>query len=1327
MREAASCLHKLRWLAGRISTMMALMAALSLAASPQTTPAANLVAIYYDGPAQAIAEGFLDAYQIQNLLGHFGLTGEVMPIASYQSGQLSRYRASFFVGTATGTRFPEGFLDDVRSSPKPFCWLNRHIGSLLDTRANRLRFGFTYVDYRDDLEFRQVVYKGVSLPKEDPDLNIVAVTDPAAVSVLATAVNDQKEVHPYALRHDRFWYFADTPFSYVQEGDRYLVFCDLLHDILEIDHAPQALALVRIEDVSPDIDPADLRAIAALMNGQRIPFQIALIPIFRNPAKGFEVRLSDRPALVDALQYMVASGGTPVLHGATHQYRGTSADDYEFWDPMNSRPVPGDSREAVLRRLDLGLREAFAGGIFPVAFETPHYAASEPAYRAMQEVFTLFNERVMTTPDISSIQFYPYPTRDRFGRYVVPENLGYIEADNADPRVLVQRARNLRVVRDAVASFYFHPFLDRALLTEVVRGVSNLGYHFVSLRSFGGNVNLQDRIAVRSSTGSAHLVLKGEFWRLRRFDSAAGLLEERFSSSRLSAAVDVSVQVPPGGWAVVDSLRDRPQEARSSGWFAQLRLWWDRLHPTRRTLGFGAERFASSSASILWLSDADPGESRSQESYRTVLHAFGYDTARVPLPEFTGPPREPGTLLVIPEGAGRRISQAQQKVVLSYLSDGGFVIAEGSQAWLPNLGFHFTGWRVPVSWVTDVLSPEMPLRWQPEALVERFTAPEDVQLFMIDAQSKQPLALAGVHGAGRYLHLAAPLDSHSSDGTSRYPYFLEYLSEGFRVRRALSSPRLEAYFDPSYREGVGLNRLAATWRQAGIRTIYAAAWKFATGYSYDYGQLVRACHRNGISVYAWLILPAVTPKMWQEHPEWRERNAAGTDGLPGWRQLMNLENPACFRGAMDWMKTTLQAHEWDGVNLTELNYDADFTDYLRPDRFVPMNDDVRASFRRKAGFDPAELFQPDSRYYHKRNPKALAEFLQFREDIVTMWHRKVLGELTPLARSRGWEVIVTMLDSLHSGYVRPALGIDSRRIAALMREFDFTLQVEDFAEHWRDPPDRYRRFAETYLPLVPDRRRLMFDINVVPDRSVDGTSLPASRATGTELALTVAAAASASGRAAIYSEHTVASQDWALIGAALAEAARVRVKPGEWTLTSPLPVRFVSQEDREYYVNGRFWPAVSPEGVMAPPGTHQFSFSRPWYRFLDRGELPSRLLHTNADLMEARAAPTGISLRYSSPGRAVLLLNQKPVSVRVEGQVWPASVEEGQGVWAIVVPRGEHMIEVETATPVGAWVGLWSYLSSSAIAAFGALTSVLMVAIYLRLRWRRMARRRTTV
>jgi hypothetical protein len=317
-----------------------------------------------------------------------------------------------------------------------------------------------------------------------------------------------------------------------------------------------------------------------------------------------------------------------------------------------------------------------------------------------------------------------------------------------------------------------------------------------------------------------------------------------------------------------------------------------------------------------------------------------------------------------------------------------------------------------------------------------------------------------------------------------------------------------------------------------------------------------------------------------------------------------------------------------------------------------------------------------------------------------------------------------MLDSLHSAYVRPALGVNSRRLVELMKEFDFTLQVEDPAEHWMQPPDRYLRFAETYLKLVPERRRLMFDVNVMPDRHVAGTSLPSALATGTELADTILAAASASGRAAIYSEHTVASQDWNLIGAALAGRSRVSAHGGGWTVSAGSPLLIRAPEEGEYYLAGRLWPAVSDEGLLLPPGTHRVVQERPWRQFLDPSDLPARLPHTSADLLDARARPTGITVGYRSPGRAVLLVNRRPLAVRVDGRTTELPLVDNGETWALLAPRGEHRVEIETSTRAGVFVSFWSWVSASAIAGFGAVTAGLMAGIYLHLRLRRASRRR---
>jgi len=140
--------------------------------------------------------------------------------------------------------------------------------------------------------------------------------------------------------------------------------------------------------------------------------------------------------------------------------------------------------------------------------------------------------------------------------------------------------------------------------------------------------------------------------------------------------------------------------------------------------------------------------------------------------------------------------------------------------------------------------------------------------------------------------------------------------------------------------------------------------------------------------------------------------------------------------------------------------------------------------------------------------------------------------------------------------------------------------------------------------------------------------------------------------------------------------------------------------------------------VLAPPGHYRLSPQRPWFQFLDRGELPARLLHLSAELIDATVWPTGLTVRYRSPGRAVLLVNQKPISVRMNGRVAEVSVEGGDGRWALSLPRGEHELEIETASRAGVLVSIWSYVSASAIVAFGAVSTLLMAALYLRLRFR---------
>src|SRR2546426_818238 len=186
-------------------------------------------------------------------------------------------------------------------------------------------------------------------------------------------------------------------------------------------------AVIRIEDVSPLTKAEQLRAIADLLSAEHVPFVVALIPFYVDPRNDVRVALSERPDVVAALQYMVARGGTVALHGSSHQYKGETGVDFEFWDATRQGPIGHDTEGAVRDRIEAALAETFRSGIYPVLWETPHYAASSLDYAALARHFTTAIEQRLALDDPRTSFYFPFfVRRDAYGQQIIPENLGYV-------------------------------------------------------------------------------------------------------------------------------------------------------------------------------------------------------------------------------------------------------------------------------------------------------------------------------------------------------------------------------------------------------------------------------------------------------------------------------------------------------------------------------------------------------------------------------------------------------------------------------------------------------------------------------------------------------------------------------------------------------------------------------------------------------------------------------------------------------------------------------------------------------------------------------------
>ena len=368
--------------------------------------------------------------------------------------------------------FPSAFLNDFYANDRTFCWLNHQLDELNQAILKNM-FGFHVKEYREDLGFNSIIYKSITFPKGDDNLAITEIDNPSIASVISYAYNAKKRKEPYIIHAKRFWFVADSPFSYCSEQDRYIAFADVLHDIMGQNHGEEHNALVRIEDINALTDPASLLKTLRYLHSENIPFSVALVPVYIDPTEKLEIHLEDRPDLLNVLRKVPSYGGVFVMHGYTHQFHGVSTDDYEFWDDISDKPVPGDSVDYALNRIEKGLKECFLNGIYPFAWETPHYCGSQNMHLAVKKIFSHVYDRRNVMEYLGSDQFFPYVVKDLYGEIVIPENLGYIHWDHPETESLLNAAKLNLGVRDGYASFFYHVFVTFLILNLWLMDLEN--------------------------------------------------------------------------------------------------------------------------------------------------------------------------------------------------------------------------------------------------------------------------------------------------------------------------------------------------------------------------------------------------------------------------------------------------------------------------------------------------------------------------------------------------------------------------------------------------------------------------------------------------------------------------------------------------------------------------------------------------------------------------------------------------------------------------------------------------------------------------------------
>jgi hypothetical protein len=616
---------------------------------------------------------------------------------------------------------------------------------------------------------------------------------------------------------------------------------------------------------------------------------------------------------------------------------------------------------------------------------------------------------------------------------------------------------------------------------------------------------------------------------------------------------------------------------------------------------------------------------------------------------------EPGVWKEIFASVGLSLTQATDlppATLPARVEGGAIAILQGHSAFSEAFGIRAGAKNIPTRNITEARYPKLPVIWEKTLDLPEVSLPSDAVVFARERWTGMPV-VAGLHrGSGAVLWLAA---TPGTVGYQRFPYLLQALGDlGLPI--PVSSNRLWAFLDTSYRTRVDIEYFAERWQKLGISALHVAAWHFEESDPARDAwlkKIIEACHRRGVLVYAWLELPHVSEGFWQKHPEWREKTALRQDAHLDWRKLMNLRNRDCFRAVEASTRSLIGRFDWDGVNFGELYYES-LEGAANPARFTPMNDDVRSEYKALTGVDPLDLFRPGVK------ADQMTEFLQYRAESVRRMQSEWMGVAESLRKSMPWlDLVLTHVDDRFDPRMRDLIGADAERVLPLLRQHDFTFLVEDPATVWHLGPGRYKEIANRYKPITPRLDRLAIDINIV-ERYQD--VYPTKQQTGTELLSLVHVAAQSFRRVALYFENSIARPDFELLPAAAAGISRLEVSGNSLVVDSPngAGVKWKGPA----LVNGKPWPMVDPSGIVwVPAGAHAVSAAK---------EAPSITVERlNAELRSAVVKGAATEFAYESGSRATAIVSRKPTAIEIDGEpVKP----EWFGERTLVLPRGQHLV-----------------------------------------------------
>ncbi|WP_182199717.1 polysaccharide deacetylase family protein [Paraliobacillus salinarum] len=370
---------------------------------------------------------------------------------------------------------------------------------------------------------------------------IITIETNEQVKALLVGKDDVNNDYPLFIQKDNHFYLATT--SLAMPLSTFIA--EVLHEVFSVAHAHAYQGYIRLEDVHPLVEADKLMAIAELLKERGIPYMVAVIPVYIHPKTKEKHYLSDSEDLLETLKFVQNNGGSIVMHGYTHQFRDSeTGEGFEFWDVEHNMPIYHRANEQPVKqtradfsseadyqsylsekkqiesnyienKLTKGIHELANYGLYPLAFEAPHYTMSQNGYQITSTFFSTYVGQLQLSDQNWQIMMEaPYETKPSFlhGMTLLPETIGYIENSSYALEKMDKAIKRQMVLRDGMIAGFYHPYLGVErfeTMLELLEEIPNITW--IDLKALDQQTKT-DHVVIKSADGEiessiAHLKL----------------------------------------------------------------------------------------------------------------------------------------------------------------------------------------------------------------------------------------------------------------------------------------------------------------------------------------------------------------------------------------------------------------------------------------------------------------------------------------------------------------------------------------------------------------------------------------------------------------------------------------------------------------------------------------------------------------------------------------------------------------------------------------------------------------------------------------------------